>query len=315
MTKQLCAVNVGVDVGKGQLDLYLLERDRALTVPNEEHAILTLIRVLGRYRIERIVIEATGRLEQPFVRAALAAGLPVIVVSPLKVRRFADAIGQLAKTDAIDARLIAQFAAAVKPIARRPSDANAQAIKDLVVRRRQLTSLRTMEKNRRHVMPQELKSGIDRIIKTLNRELKRLEQLIEYAVDQHAASRHKRELLTSMPGIGNSVATTLIGDLPELGSLNRREIASLTGVAPFNRDSGKLHGKRRIRGGRAHSRTALYLSAMVATRFNPDIKRFYDRLVSAGKHKKVALTACIRKIVTALNAMIRDNSPWQPAMT
>ena len=249
MTKQLSAVNVGVDVGKGQLDLYLLERDRALTVPNEEHAILTLIRVLGRYRIERIVIEATGRLEQPFVRAALAAGLPVIVVSPLKVRRFADAIGQLAKTDAIDARLIAQFAAAVKPIARRPSDANAQAIKDLVVRRRQLTSLRTMEKNRRHVMPQELKSGIDRIIKTLNRELKRLEQLIEYAVDQHAASRHKRELLTSMPGIGNSVATTLIGDLPELGSLNRREIASLTGVAPFNRDSGKLHGKRRIRGG------------------------------------------------------------------
>ena len=315
MTKQLSAVNVGVDVGKGQLDLYLLERDRALTVPNEEHAILTLIRVLGRYRIERIVIEATGRLEQPFVRAALAAGLPVIVVSPLKVRRFADAIGQLAKTDAIDARLIAQFAAAVKPIARRPSDANAQAIKDLVVRRRQLTSLRTMEKNRRHVMPQELKSGIDRIIKTLNRELKRLEQLIEYAVDQHAASRHKRELLTSMPGIGNSVATTLIGDLPELGSLNRREIASLTGVAPFNRDSGKLHGKRRIRGGRAHSRTALYLSAMVATRFNPDIKRFYDRLVSAGKHKKVALTACIRKIVTALNAMLRDNSPWQPAMT
>jgi len=315
MTKQLCAVNVGVDVGKGQLDLYLLERDRALTVPNEEHAILTLIRVLGRYRIERIVIEATGRLEQPFVRAALAAGLPVVVVSPLKIRRFADAIGQLAKTDEIDARLIARFAAAVKPLARPAPDANAQIIKDLVVRRRQLVSLRTMEKNRRQVMPQELKAGIDRIIKTLDRELKRLEQLIDHAVDQHAPSRHKRELLTSMPGIGNSVAATLLGDLPELGSLNRREIASLTGVAPFNRDSGKLRGKRRIRGGRAHSRTALYLSAMVATRFNPDIKRFYERLVSAGKHKKVALTACIRKIVTALNAMLRDNSPWQPAMT
>jgi transposase len=172
-----------------------------------------------------------------------------------------------------------------------------------------------MEKNRRQVMPRELKSGIDRIIKTLDRELKRLEQLIDDAVEQHAPSRHKRELLTSMPGIGNSVAATLLGDLPELGSLNRREIASLAGVAPFNRDSGKLRGKRRIRGGRAHSRTALYLSAMVATRFNPDIKRFYERLVSAGKHKKVALTACIRKIVTALNAMIRDNSPWQPAMT
>src|SRR5437660_1152403 len=177
MTKQLPAVNVGADVGKSQLDLYLLERDRALTVPNEEQAIASLIRSLRRYRIERIVIEATGRLEQPFVRAALAQGLPVIVVSPLKIRR-----------------------------------------------------------------------------------------------------------------------------LPELGSLNRREIASLTGVAPFNRDSGKLRGKRRIRGGRAHSRTALYLSAMVAIRFNPDIKRFYERLLAAGKHKKVALTACIRKIVTVLNA-------------
>ena len=315
MTKPLLAVNVGVDVGKSQLDVLLLERDRALTVANDEPAIASLIRRLSRYRIERIVVEATGRLEQPFVRAALAAGLPVVVVSPLKIRRFAHAIGQLAKTDEIDARLIARFAAAVKPLARPASDANAQAIKDLVVRRRQLVALRTMEKNRRQVMPQELKSGIDRIIKTLDRELKRLEQLIEHAVEQHAPSRHKRELLTSMPGIGNAVAATLLGDLPELGSLNRREIASLTGVAPFNRDSGKLRGKRRIRGGRAHSRTALYLSAMVATRFNPDIKRFYERLVSAGKHKKVALTACIRKIVTALNAMIRDNSPWQSAMT
>jgi transposase len=315
MTKQLSAVNVGVDVGKSQLDLYLLERDGALTIPNDEQAIASVIRRLSRYRIERIVIEATGRLEQPFVRAALAAGLPVVVVSPLKIRRFADAIGQLAKTDEIDARLIARFAAAVKPLARPASDANAQAIKDLVVRRRQLVSLRTMEKNRRQVMPQELKAGIDRIIKTLDRELKRLEQLIDDAVDQHAPSRHKRELLTSMPGIGNSVAATLIGDLPELGSLNRRQIASLTGVAPFNRDSGKLRGKRRIRGGRAQSRTALFLSAMVATRFNPDIKRFYERLLSAGKHKKIALTACIRKIVTALNAMLRDSSPWQPAMT
>lgn len=314
MTKQLPAVNVGVDVGKEQLDLYLFERNRAFTAPNEAQAIHTLIRSLTRYRIERIVVEATGRLEQPFVRAALAAGLPVIVVSPLKVRRFADAIGQLAKTDAIDARLIAQFAATVKPEARPASDANAQAIKDLVVRRRQLTALRTMEKNRRQVMPQALKPSFDRITQTLDQELKMLEQLINDAVDQDAASRHKRELLTSMPGIGNCVAATLIGDLPELGSLNRREIASLTGVAPFNRDSGTLRGKRRIRGGRAHSRTALFLSAMSAIRFNPDIKRFYERLLSLGKHKKVALTACIRKIVIALNAMLRDNSPWRSAI-
>jgi len=262
--------------------------------------------------------EDLGILLIPGVEAAIEGKHTLLLDMPysrLKIRRFADAIGQLAKTDAIDARLIARFAAAVKPLARPASDANAQIIKDLVVRRRQLVSLRTMEKNRRQVMPQELKAGIDRIIKALDRELKRLEQLVDHAVEQHAPSRHKRELLTSMPGIGNSVAATLIGDLPELGSLNRREIASLTGVAPFNRDSGKLRGKRRIRGGRAHSRTALYLSAMVASRFNPDIKRFYERLLTAGKHKKVALTACIRKIVTALNAMLRDNSPWQPAMT
>jgi len=315
MTKHIPAVNVGVDVGKSQLDVYLLERGRAITIPNAEAGICILIRSLRRYRVERIVVEATGRLEQPFVRAALAAGLPVLVVSPLKIRRFAEVIGQLAKTDAIDARLIAQFAATVKPAARPASDPNAQVIKDLVVRRRQLTSLRTMEKNRRQVMPQELKSSIDRMIEMLNRELKLLEQLIDDAVDQHVVSRHKRELLTSMPGIGNSVAATLIGDLPELGSLDRREIASLTGVAPFNRDSGTLRGKRRIRGGRAQSRTALFLSAMVAIRFNPDIKRFYERLLAAGKHKKVALIACIRKIVTTLNAMLRDNSPWQPATT
>ena len=313
MTKQTAPVNVGVDVGKSQLDVYLLERDRLLAVPNNEQAIVALVNRLSRYRLERIVVEATGRLEQP-VRAALAKGLPIVVVSPLKVRRFAGAVGQLAKTDEIDARLIARFAAILKPVAFPVVDRKAQIIKDLVVRRRQLTSLRTMEKNRRQVMPDNLKSSMDRIIAALDDELARLEQLIDQAVDQHTAWRRKRDLLTSMPGIGKSIASTLIGDLPELGSLNRRQIAALTGVAPFNRDSGKFHGKRRIRGGRAHSRTALFLSAMVAIRFNPDIKRFYERLVNAGKHKKLALTACIRKIVTALNAMLRDNKPWQTSI-
>jgi transposase len=314
MTKQRPSVNVGVDVGKAKLDVYLLERDRMFSVPNEESAIAALIGRLSRYRLERIVLEATGRLEQPFVRAALAKGLPVIIVSPLKIRRFAGALGQLAKTDAIDARLIAQFAATLKPVAHPITDPKAQLIKDLVVRRRQLTTLRTMEKNRRQVMPEALKPSIDRMIEALDREIESLEQLIQHAIEQHAAWRHKRDLLTSMPGIGRSVASTLIGDLPELGSLCRRQIAALTGVAPFNRDSGAFRGKRRIRGGRAHSRTALFLSAMVATRYNPDIKRFYERLLQAGKHKKVALTACIRKIVTALNAMLRDNKPWQPSI-
>jgi transposase len=314
MTKPRPSVNVGVDVSKSKLDVYLLERDRLFSVPNDEQAIAALITRLSRYRLERIVIEATGRLEQCFVRAALAKGLPVVIVSPLKVRRFADAVGQLAKTDEIDARLIAQFAATLKPAAHPITDAKAQLIKDLVVRRRQLTSLRTMEKNRRPIMPANLTPSIDRIIDTLDREIESLELLIQTALEQHAAWRHKRNLLTTMPGIGPSVASTLIGDLPELGSLSRRQIAALTGVAPFNRDSGTLRGKRRIRGGRAHSRTALFLSAMIATRCNPDIKRFYERLLHAGKHKKVALTACIRKIVTTLNAMLRDNTPWQSSI-
>jgi len=313
MTKQLPLVNVGVDVSKDTLDVHLLERNLSLSVPNHEQPIASLINRLARYRLERIVIEATGRLEHAFVSAALAKGLPVVVVAPLKVRRFAEAAGQLAKTDAIDARLIARFAAALKPVARPALDANSQSIKDLVVRRRQLTSLRTTEKNRRGVMPKALQPSIDRIIDTLDREIQALEQLICDAIEQHAVWRHKRDLLTSMPGIGPSVASTLIGDLPELGSLSRRQIAALTGVAPFNRDSGHFRGKRRIRGGRAHSRTALYLSAMVAIRYNPAVKRFYERLLQTGKHKKVALTACIRKIVTALNAMLRDNKPWQPS--
>ena len=314
MTKQCPSVNVGVDVGKATLDVYLFERDRMFSVPNEDRAIAALIGRLSRYRLERIVIEATGRLEQPFVRAACAKGLPVVIVSPLKIRRFAGAIGQLAKTDEIDARLIARFAATLKPVAQPTPDPKAQLIKDLVVRRRQLTTLRTMEKNRREVMPEPLQPSINRMIEALDGEIESLEELIQHALEQHAAWRHKRDLLTSMPGIGRSVASTLIGDLPELGALSRRQIAALTGVAPFNRDSGTFRGKRRIRGGRAHSRTALFLSAMVATRHNPDIKRFYERLLQAGKHKKVALTACIRKIVTALNAMLRDNKPWQPSI-
>ena len=183
-----------------------------------------------------------------------------------------------------------------------------------MVRRRQLTDLRTMEKNRQQVMPEQLRDSFEEIIKAINQQLNLLDRRLDQAVDRHSAWRHKRQLLTSMPGIGNTVAYTLLGDLPELGSLTRKQIAALTGVAPFNRDSGRLRGKRRIRGGRASSRTALFLNAMSAVRFNPDIKRFYDRLVQSGKHRKLALTACIRKIVTALNAMLRDNVKWHPAM-
>lgn len=314
MTKQREAVNIGIDVGKAQLDVCVLERDLMLEVPNDEGAIRALVARLTRYRLARIVIEATGRLEQPFVRCALARGLPVVVISPLKVRRFAGAIGQLAKTDAIDARLIARFGAAVRPVAHSPTDPQACKIKDLMVRRRQLIDMRTMEKNRHQVMPEALRDSIELLIRALDQQLKALDHRLDEAVARHSTWRHKRDLLTSMPGIGKTVAYTLLGDLPELGHLSRKQIAALTGVAPFNRDSGRLKGKRRIRGGRASTRTALYLSAMSAVRFNPDIKCFYERLVQSGKHRKVALTACIRKIVTALNAMLRDDVKWQTAM-
>jgi transposase len=315
MTKPLPAVNVDIDVGKSQLDVCILERDQAFAVQNDEPAIAELVQRLRRFRLARVVVEATGRLEQPFVRAALANGLPVVVVPPLKVRRFAGAVGQLAKTDKIDARLIARFAAAIQPQVHAAPDENTQAVKDLMTRRQQIMSMRTMEKNRKPIMPEALPSSIDRVIACLDEELAEVERALDYAVDHHATFRHKRELLMSMPGIGKTVAYTLLGDLPELGSLSRRQIAALTGVAPFNRDSGKLRGKRRVRGGRANSRTALFLSALSAVRFNPQIKRFYDRLLANGKHKKVALTACIRKIVTTLNAMLRNNVPWQPANT
>ncbi|MFZ2099942.1 MAG: IS110 family transposase [Oricola sp.] len=314
MTKQTLPVNVGIDVGKDRLDVYLLERNRVLSVPNDEPGIAGLLRQLSRFRLARIVVEATGRYHQGFARAAFARGLPIIVVSPLKVRRFAGAIGQLAKTDALDAELIARFAATVQPQVRSLGDENAQYIRDLIVRRRQLTMMRTMEKNRRPIMPETVQPSIDRLIAAFDAELAKLERILDAAIQSHATWRHKRELLTSMPGIGNTVAATLLGDMPELGLLNRRQIAALTGVAPFNCDSGRFRGKRRIRGGRAYTRTALYLCSLSAVRFNPEIRIFYQRLLGAGKHKKVALTACIRKIVTMLNAMLRDNVPWSASV-
>ena len=314
MTKRNSAVNVGIDVGKKQLDVYLLERQRAFQVGNDEASIDKLVARLKRFNLQRIVIEATGRMEQAFARAAQARGLPVIVVSPLRIRRYAAAIGQLAKTDELDARLIARFAADLQPQAHPPADPETLKIKDLMIRRRQLTEMRTMEKNRLKIMPAALHESIKRLIETLDREVMAIEKTLDQAVDRHAEWRHKRDLLTSMPGVGKTVAYTLLGDLPELGTLDRRQIAALTGVAPFNRDSGRMKGKRRIRGGRASTRTALFLSAMSAVRCNPDIKQFYERLVAAGKHRKVALTACIRKIVTALNAMLRDDVEWRPVM-
>lgn len=304
-------VNVGIDVGKAQLDVHIHETGQALSFPNTEKGTRQLALLLGEFAVERVVIEATGRLERRFVGEALERGLPVIVIQPLLVRRYAGAIGLLAKTDALDARLIAEFAAVVKPAFRRPVDENTRYIKDLLVRRRQLMEMSTMEKNRRHIMPPVLQEGIMRLIEELAEQIKDIDRCLDEAVQAKPEWQHNAELLASVPGIGVASIYALLADLPELGKLSPKEISALVGVAPMNRESGSWRGKRRIRGGRVTVRTALYMASLSATRFNPAIKVFYQRLLAQGKHKKVALTACIHKLVIMLNAMIRDQVPWR----
>jgi transposase len=308
--KQKSSVNVGVDVGKSQLDICIHERDIYFSVENTASGIKKALGRLGRYSVERIVVEATGRYEYALVEAAIDRQLPIIISQPLQVRRYAQATGQLAKTDAIDARLIAEFAAIIQPEVRSHKTRSLIKIRDLLARRRQLMELLTMEKNRHHIMPQFLKADIQRHITHLQRQLEKLDQQLTTRVEQEQSWREKRAIMLSMPGIGNVVVNTLLGDMPELGQLGNKQIAALTGVAPYNRDSGKLRGKRRIQGGRASVRTVLYMATLTSIQHNPVIREFYQRLVAAGKHKKVALTACIRKMVTILNAMVRDGVHW-----
>lgn len=308
---KLCKVNVGIDVGKHQLDVHIHETGQAVNFANDERGVRQLSLLLQEYPLDRVVIEATGRLERRFVSEALERDLPVIVVQPLLVRRYAGAIGLLAKTDALDARLIAEYAAVVQPAYRRPVDENTRYIKDLLVRRRQLIEMSTMEKNRRQIMPEVLQPGIERLLGELTEQVKLLDRCLEEAVQAKAEWQQNAVLLASVPGIGPTSIYTLLADLPELGRLSPREISALVGVAPMNRESGSWRGKRRIRGGRVSVRTALYMASLSATRFNPVIRDFYQRLLAQGKHKKVALTACIHKLVIMLNAMIRDQVPWR----
>lgn len=307
-------VNVGVDVGKSQLDIYIYERQLGFTVENNPTGIKQALGRLGRYRIERIVLEATGRYERAFVEGALHKSLPLIIANPIHIRRFAGAIGRLAKTDAIDAQVIAQYAATVKPQVRPHHSKEVLKIKDLLVRRRQLMEMLTMEKNRHHIMPTFLKADIQRGIVQLQKQLAKVDHHLDVLVDQEVTWSSKRDVMLSMPGVGPVVVNTLLGDLPELGSLQHKQIAALTGVAPYNRESGKLRGKRRIRGGRHHVRTILFMATLTSIQHNPVIRAFYRRLVAQGKHKKVALVACIHKMVMILNAMVRDGRKWKEQM-
>lgn len=308
--KSKTIINVGVDVGKQFLDVCIYEKGLHWQEENSTDGIKRLLKRLSHYTVERIVMEATGRYEFNLAQAAYEKEIPVCIVKPLAVRRYAGAIDQVAKTDKIDAALIAEFAAVVQPRVTPQKSKNLIAIKDLIARRRQLMGLRTQELNRIKIMGKAFEVSCKRIIRTLDAEIERMEKRLAKHVEEQAEWTEKHTLLKTAPGVGDTLIYTLLADLPELGTLNNKEVAALVGVAPFNRDSGKLRGKRRIRGGRHSVRTILYMATLSATQCNPVIKDFYKKLVRQGKHKKVAITACMRKFITMLNAMVRDECVW-----
>ena len=305
------SVNVGIDVGKDQLDVFIHEAQLHFTVTNDSPGIRRLLGRIVRYRPTRVVVEATGRREYDFVVAAAQRGLPVIICQPLLVRRYAAASGILAKTDKIDAGILASYAAVMKPAVRPVALGNLRKIRDLTTRRRQLIEMSTMEKNRLDVMPKALAVDIRRHLRHLQAQIDKLDRLIAELVESIDEWREKRDILASAPGIGPQVINTLLADLPELGTLTNKQIAALVGVAPFNRDSGRFRGKRRIRGGRASVRTVLFMAMLSSIQHNPVIRSAYRRLLANGKHKKVALTACMRKMICILNAMLRDQVRWR----
>lgn len=312
-TQSKLSVNVGVDVGKTFLDVCLHEKQLHFQVENTAKGIQTILKRLAHYKVERLVVEATGRYEFALAEAAYLKELPVCIMKPISIRRYAGAVEQLAKTDKIDAAIIAEFAAVIKP---RPTPQKSKkliAIKDLLARRRQLMEMRTQELNRLKIMGKSLEASCKRIIKVLDKEIERMEKSLNEYVDDESQWSEKRELLISTPGVGNTLVYTLLADLPEIGTLNNKEIGALVGVAPMNRDSGSLRGKRKIKGGRASVRTMLYMATLSATQCNPVIKHFYKKLVEQGKHKKVAIVACMRKFITILNAMVRDGKEWRHA--
>jgi transposase len=305
---------IGIDVSKHRLDVHVLPSDDAFAVARDGEGLAALVERLGKLDPHLVVLEATGGFELTVAAALVAAGLPLAVVNPRQIRDFARATGQLAKTDALDATAIARFAEKVRPEPRPVPDQQARALGELVARRRQVIEMMTAERNRRsQLSSRRTIKSVDRLLVVLLKELADLDRDIGEGIRGTPAWRERDELLRSVPGIGNIVARTLIADLPELGCLGRKQIAALVGVAPFNRDSGTMRGKRTTWGGRAKVRSALYMAALVASRHNPALARFYQRLISAGKAKKLAITAVMRKLLTILNAMIRDNRPWQNA--
>jgi transposase len=301
---------VGIDVAKAHLDIALRPTGERWAVTNEETGIAALVTRLQTAQPTLIVLEATGGYHRAVVAALVAAALPVVVVNPRQVRDFAKATGQLAKTDALDARAVAHFAEAGRPAPRPLPDAQTEELRALLARRRQLIAMRTAEQNRLENASPRLRADIVAHIAWLNQHVATLDDDLDTTLRASPVWRERETLYRSVPGIGPVCARTLVLDLPELGTLSRQRIAALVGVAPLNRDSGTLRGTRTTWGGRAHVRATLYMSTLVAVRYNPVLKAFYQRLCTAGKAKKVALTACMRKLLTILNAMVKHQKPW-----
>lgn len=309
---------VGIDVAKATLDVQVRPSDERWSVTNDEAGIRTLVEQLRGIGPSQIVLEATGGYELAAVSALAAAALPVVVVNPRQVRDFAKATGRLAKTDRLDAAVLARFAEQVRPEARPLATADQQELDALLTRRRQLIEMLTAEKNRLGQVfvrgGKHVRKSLKTHIAFLERELRMTDTDLGALVRRSPVWRERDELLQSAPGVGPVLSRTILAALPELGQLDRKAIAALVGVAPLNRDSGTMRGKRMIFGGRAPVRTALYMGTLTATRCNPVIRAFYQRLVAAGKPKKVALTACMRKLLIILNAMVRQGTRWTPQL-
>lgn len=307
-------INVGIDVGKTHLDIFIRPAGEYFRVENTSVGIRTAVNRLKPFSPTRIVIEATGRLELAFVCAAHKTGLPVVVIHPTLIRRFASASGQWAKTDKLDAQVIAHYGEALKPAVTDFKPQDLRVISDLLIRRGQLLDMATMEKNRMGIMPKGLQAGIRQHLKYLDKQITRVDALLDQKIQACPQWQARRDILLSVKGVGKVLTYTLLSDLPELGQLNRKQIAALVGVAPMNKESGQYQGKRRIRGGRSRIRKVLFMAVMSAMQSNPKIKAMYQRLRSAGKQPKVAMVACMRKLLTILNVMVRNNTPWNPEL-
>ena len=307
-------VFVGVDISKARLDVAVTGSDETWSVSNTSEGIAQLVARLREIEPKLVVMEATGGFEVPGAAALAAAEIPVVIANPRQVRDFARSTGQLAKTDTIDAQMIALFAERIRPKVRPLPDEEARALDAIVGRRRQIIDMLTAEKNRLGFALPAVKKNIEKNIRWLERQLSNIDSDLDGRIRKSPVWQAKSDLLRDVPGVGPNLARTLIAELPELGRLSNKQIAALVGVAPLARDSGLFRGKRMVWGGRASVRSALYMSILSATKWNPVIRVFYQRLRAQGKPPKVAMVACMRKLLTILNAMVRDGQKWDPSI-